>query len=163
MNQLKLRDCNNVGLFALAGDPTVVTVDNTPPPGGDQRTIGYWRNWSCGAKGRQSDEVSGKLPITLGSFTVTTCTKAVAILSNPSMKYAEHGLAAQLLAAKLNVAAEAGTCTASTEAIAAADTLLTGIGWNGNQNTKIVDNKHPQRGAFVLRHGQLDAYNRLVG
>jgi hypothetical protein len=29
------------------------TVDNTPPPGGDARTIGYWKNWSSCTRGNQ--------------------------------------------------------------------------------------------------------------
>ena len=31
----------------------VFNVDNTPPPGGDARTIGYWKNWSSCTRGNQ--------------------------------------------------------------------------------------------------------------
>ena len=37
-----------------AGDAVSFDVDNTPPPGGDARTIGFWKNWtSCDGHGNQ--------------------------------------------------------------------------------------------------------------
>ncbi|MCL6091650.1 MAG: hypothetical protein M1435_01680, partial [Actinobacteria bacterium] len=57
-------------------------------------TIGYWKN--------HTSAMSPLLPQTLGNYEVTTTTEGVAVLSDPSAKYAENQLAAQLLAAELN-------------------------------------------------------------
>lgn len=95
------------------------------PGEGCTRTIGYWKNWDGG--GPQPDQVSQFLPISLGSVVVANTTDSDAILSisylggHPSNGISK--LMAQLLAAKLNVAAGADdTDIAST--IAAADAFL---------------------------------------
>jgi hypothetical protein len=118
-------------------------IDNTPPPGGDARTIGYWKNHSCMAPGNQEDVLSDNLPIditTAGSLSgITECETVVYLLdkrdlSNRHRKRASdaaYNLAAQLAAALLNVNADAGTCPASTAAISDAQALLTSIDFDG--------------------------------
>jgi hypothetical protein len=150
-----------------AGGTANFTIDNVPPPGGGQRTIGYWKNWntlarsaSFLAKHPDNAIVDNFVPSPIGTFggQPLTLSKAVAILSNASTKYAEHGLAAQLLAAELNVAAGASpSCTNITSWIAHGEALLSGIPWT--LTSTIVGNNHPQRADFVTTHGVLDAYN----
>jgi hypothetical protein len=159
------------GSITLApGETRPFVIDNMHPLGG-QRTIGYWKNWNtcAGSKGNQVQNaaktghalVDDLLPINLfGSFQVTTCAKAVEILSNSSGKYAEHALAAQLLAALLNKAVAGGAaCTAANQAIQQAQLLLVQINWNGGVNTKIVGSNHPRRAEFNLYASQLDKFN----
>jgi len=147
-----------------AGGTAAFAIDNVPPPGGGQRTIGYWRNWSCQAPGKQTDQVSGKLPITLGNYTVTNCGGpggAVDILSHPSSKYAEHQLAAQLLAAKLNLKAQASSCASVNTAIAHADYLIStyAASWQGSSASTIIGNNSPYRADFLNTASILDRYN----
>jgi hypothetical protein len=163
--------------FALtAGQQKTFAVDNVHPLGG-QRTIGYWKNWNRCAKssGNQVQNaaktghalVDDLLPITLGSVsanyagvTVSTCVKAVEILGAASSKYAEHGLAAQLLAAKLNKKVAGNqACTAANSAIQQADDLLAQIKWSGAVNTQIISDKHALRSQFVSTTAQLDKFN----
>jgi hypothetical protein len=148
----------NVDNSILCGDFTVsaaetkvFTIDNTPPPGGRALTIGFWKNWaSCsGSKGGQKpvlDQTLASFPIASGQTThgvvigklyVDTCAEAVAILNKTDLSGkkqssdAAYNLAAQLLAAKLNVQAGAGVCGPVTIAIAQAQALLYTINFNG--------------------------------
>jgi hypothetical protein len=41
----RVRENRSRRLWAVL-TPIVVAVDNTPPPGGHGRTIGYWKNWA---------------------------------------------------------------------------------------------------------------------
>lgn len=154
--------------FVLAaGESRAFRIDNQLP-GGGQRTIGYWRNWSsCSGTGKDRVAMAARtgnhlmdefLPQTLGSWTVDTCQKGNAVLSSASAKYAENQLAAQLLAAKLNVAAGASTCTSVNNAIAHGDALLSGIGYDGPPNSTVGSN-HPQRADFLSTANLLDRYN----
>jgi hypothetical protein len=132
-----------------AGEAKVISVANTQP-GGAQLTIGYWKNHaSCKAsKGGQAavlDQTLAKADptgTTIGLLTLhgTTadCTKAVNILNKTTIdgrtKKASDPLfnmAAQLLAARLNVTGGAGTCPASINAVNAAQALLVKYNWNG--------------------------------
>jgi hypothetical protein len=121
------------------------TIDNTLP-GGGQRTIGYWKNWNTcshdGAFVARADKTGNHLadeflPQTLGTYVVSTCEQAVAILSKTpfgatknAANNAAYNLASQLLAAELNVAAGAATCGIGTT-ITQANALLTTIGFDG--------------------------------
>jgi hypothetical protein len=149
-------ECKNITLTAGgSGTPSGIPdpIDNTPPPGGDARTIGYWKNWaSCAASsGKQyekavangdfSKTLDGNLPQLIGDLNITTCPVGVLILNKSDINSkkkkandAAYGLAAQLLAAKLNVSAGAGTCTAATNAIAGGQALLDAINFNGTGN-----------------------------
>lgn len=66
-----------------------------PPPPGSARTIGYWKNHEADAASR--------LPVHLGNYLVDSLEKATAVLDWAHAKNAYEMLAAQLLAAKLNV------------------------------------------------------------
>ena len=184
-------ECVPITLAAGAsGVPTGIPnpIDNTPPPGGDARTIGYWKNWSSCTGGKQYLKATapggvgilftldGYLPSSpavfpLGDITSMNCTQAVRILDKRDIVTgtkmagdAAYGLAAQLLAAKLNVAAGAGTCQAALDAIANGQALLAddpinflGTGSylgkvSGATLTTIKNNA-------LLYASQLDAYN----
>jgi hypothetical protein len=128
----------------------VVAWTNTPPPGGDGRTIGYWKNWSSCTGGGQwakaqsrgivNKTLDGNLPQTIGLLVLTTCPPAVNILNKSDLngkKLASDpafNLAAQLLAAKLNYTALAKQCTAATNNISAAQTLLATVSFKGYAN-----------------------------
>jgi hypothetical protein len=150
-----------------AGQDKTFTIDNSHPLGG-QRTIGYWKNWNLCANSKADrlalSQQTGNhlleefLNQSLGGYLVDTCVKAVAVLSSPSAKYAENQLAAQLLAAKLNIAAGASTCTSVNTAIAHADSLLSGIGYTGPGSTTVAAG-NPKRADFLATASLLDQYN----
>lgn len=155
--------------FTLAaGVDRDFTIDNSYP-GGGQRTIGYWKHWNsytlscdptaCPQAIRTGNHLMDEfLPQPLGGYTVDTAAKGVAVLSNPSSKYAENQLAAQLLAAELNKAAGASICTSVTNAITTANSLLTQVGYAGPPSY-IVGSKHPLRAQFVSTASLLNDYN----
>jgi len=166
--------------FSLAAGETLhFSVDNVPPPGGDARTIGYWKNWSSCTNGNQfakyeADIADGTLdefnsldhhlPIDLyPGFTVDTCELGVAILdkrdADSGKKMAgdpAYGLAAQLLAVQLNLDSDAAFCPALTEARLAAEALLADIGFDA---TGSYLKKGPQAAEANNLAGILDAYN----
>ncbi|NNF29287.1 MAG: hypothetical protein HKN73_18825 [Gemmatimonadetes bacterium] len=129
------------------GDDVTVAWENTPPPGGEARTIGYWKNWSSCSNGRQYEKavadgmvdktLDGNLPQTIGDLLLEDCEDARNILDKRDLggkKRANdgaYGLAAQLLAAQLNFSAGAGVCMAATDAANAAQTLLADIDFLG--------------------------------
>jgi hypothetical protein len=126
-----------------AGEDESFSVDNTPPPGGDARTIGFWRNWSSCSGGNQDDVLDQTLAsapgggILIGDLFVNTCAEAVNILSKSDLNGTKRAsdpafnLAAQLLAAFLNVEADAGVCPAATTAMSDAQTLLANADFDG--------------------------------
>jgi hypothetical protein len=166
--------------FTLAaGTAKEFDIDNSRP-GGGQRTIGYWKNWNSCSHGEafvaRSIKTGNHLadeffPITIGVLTITHdligCQNAVAILNKSDVATgakrasdAAYALAAQLLGAKLNVAAGAGTCPAATTAIAQGQALLasapfTGTGeyWKGGKNAAA------NRATALSLAGILDQYN----
>ena len=138
------------------------TINNIPPPGGLGRTIGFWKNWaSCAnSNGRQRPVLDQTLAlaepagILIGDLTLhgsiatpnqaPDCLKAVRILSKSRINDGKRmssdpafNLAAQLLAAKLNVAAGAGACPAAVTAINSAQALLDTINFNGKTHTNM--------------------------
>jgi len=148
--------CLTVAL--VYGDSTTIVITNTPPPGGTTRTIGYWKNWSSCAQsnGKQYakaiakgtpeatlDFYLGGAGVTsiypIGNITTLTCAQAVALLSKNAIDGSKragdpiYNLVAQLLAAKLNVAAGAGTCATLDQALIDAQTLLAAIGFDGTK------------------------------
>ncbi len=149
-----------------AGQNLSITIDNQLRTGG-QRTIGYWRNWNtcASSNGNQLANAAktGKtlldqvLPLKLGNYTVDTCAKGVAVLSNQAGKYAENQLAAQLLAAKANVVVGAA-CGTINAVITQADALLVGIGYSTSPSS-IVGSNHPQRATFTSVASTLDRFN----
>jgi uncharacterized repeat protein (TIGR01451 family) len=136
-----------VSVTLAYGDSKTVAWTNKPPPGGDARTIGYWKNWSSCTGGNQytkaqtrgllNKTLDGNLPQTIGLLTLATCPPALLILDKSDLsgkKLASDpafNLAAQLLAAQLNYTAGAKQCAAATANIANAQTLLAGVKFNG--------------------------------
>jgi hypothetical protein len=140
-----------------AGQTRTFNIDNTPPPGGRALTIGFWKNWSsCAASsGKQKPVLDQTLlaaaqaghPITIGTLVLdptqlgasTACQYAVNLLNKTTINGKSKkssdplfNMAAQLLAADLNVAAGAGSCAASTSAITQAQQLLVKYSFDGN-------------------------------
>jgi hypothetical protein len=170
--------CVDVTL-AYGGD-RIVVFTNTPPPGGDARTIGYWKNWSSCTGGKQYDVATRKnlldktldfyLPsnpavFPIGDITSLTCPQAVLLLDKSDIvsgkKMASdpaYNLAAQLFAAKLNYAAGAKQCPAATTAIAQAQALLDAINFTGTGAYKNSMTAQQQTLANSLA-ATLDSYN----
>ena len=131
--------------FTLAaGETKVFTIDNTRPPGGDAKTIGFWKNWaSCaGSNGKQLPILDQTLVLSggilIGDLLVDTCEEAVALLNKSTVdtdrKRASDpafNLAAQLLAYRLNIVAGAGDCAAANAAATSAQGYLDGLNFNG--------------------------------
>ena len=141
------------------GQTLVFTIDNTPPPGGRALTIGFWKNWASCKKsgGKQApvlDQTMAKAEptgIQIDSFylhgsTATPnvapdCAKAVNLLSKQSFNGVNKAsdplfnMAAQLMAAQLNLTAGAYTCPTVSTAVLQANALLTKYGFNGTSYT----------------------------
>ncbi len=136
-------------------------LEVTPPTEGCTRTIGYWKNHS-GMRRWQADEISPLLPVWLGtaggdkSLEVTTAIMAVRVLKMKTFGRPANGITklyAQLLAAKLNIAAGAdGTVIAET--IADADAFLAEHNWQEWWRLR-----KPARCRILSWKDKLDAYN----
>jgi hypothetical protein len=156
--------------FSLSAALNITFHINNTFPRGNALTIGYWKHWNSytlyGNKGAAEclKNKTGNtlmdcwLPQSLGNYQVTTALQGWNVLSQPSGKYAENQLAAQLLAAELNVAAGADTCTAETNAITHANSLLAGIGYAGPPSSK-VSSKVSNYADFVNTASTLNTYN----
>jgi len=151
--------CINFTLNTEAG--TVFEVNNsTPPAQGSARTIGYWKNWSSCSNGKQapildyvlstfgSAPAAPPIPLpnplptigngaSIGVLAVNTCVKGVNILDKSTIggvkkaSNAAYNMAAQLLAAKLNIQANADPrCIGAV--VNEAQQLLLAIGFNGS-------------------------------
>jgi hypothetical protein len=128
-------------------------VVTTPHPA---LSFGYWKNHEA--------QTTALLPVTLGSYTVDTFAKASDVFAgmncgNHSAQNAVGCLAAQLLAAKLNVKNGAGTCIAPT--IAEADAFLVSVGYTGPSGTYTLTSD--QRDHAIDLKDALDAYNNGLG
>jgi hypothetical protein len=162
-----------------AGETKTFNVDNHQP-GGLARTIGFWKNWSsCDGAGRQAPVLDrtlalaepggvavGDLVLHGSTSTVDAapdCLKAIRILDKSRItdgkKMASDpafNLAAQLLAAKLNVLAGAGTCPAATTAISAAQALLDLVNFDGVTHANMTSNQKTSANNLA---NTLDLYN----
>jgi hypothetical protein len=114
-------------------------------------TIGYWKN--------HTSAMAPLLPQALGNYAVTTTAEGVAVLSDPSAKYAENQLAAQLLAAELNLANNAPTCPALATAITDANGLLATIGYDGPPSS-VIGSSSPYRTQAINDATTLAEYNQ---
>jgi len=120
------------------GQTVVFNVNNSRPPGGLSRTIGYWKNWSSCTNGGQTPELDKQLPFTIGNLNVNTCVIGVEILNKSDRsgkKFASdpaYNMAAQLTAAALNYGVGALRCTASDTAVNSGQALLQSIGFVGS-------------------------------
>jgi hypothetical protein len=154
-----------------------VTVCNFNAP----LTIGYWKNHlgkssnpndcqgltlpsgtSCSSNGPW---VKQYLPQSLGTYSVDTILKAAKIFAGNNCSNASTSnanaiscLAAQLLAAELNIANQSDpSCISAT--ITAANNFLTAIGYNG-AGTGTLDATHTRAQAIALKTA-LDNYNNF--
>jgi hypothetical protein len=97
-----------------------------PPPAGEPRTIGYWKN--------HPEDTESHLPQTLGTYLVNNLNAALGVLNAAHAKNAHDMLAAQLLASRLNVASNVpSSCIAS--AVSQADGILSAAGYAGPGST----------------------------
>jgi hypothetical protein len=162
-----------VNFTVAAGETKTFNVDNTPPPGGRALTIGFWKNWaSCASSsGKQNPVLDQTLAlagghILIGDLDVDTCLEAVRILNKSTVNTAKKmssdpafNLAAQLLAAKLNLVAGAGTCPAATNAINQAQTELAALDFNGITHLTISKTKATLLNSLA---NTIDRYNNNV-
>jgi hypothetical protein len=165
------------------GDSTTVVFTNTPPPGGGTRTIGYWKNWSsCAqskggqytkalAKGTPEATLDYNLPTAvsttnpLGDLTSLTCAQAVNLLAKSAIDGSKragdpvYNMVAQMLGARLNVAAQAGTCAALNTALADAQAFLDLINFNGTGSYKTNSFTADQKSDLSEWAGIFGSYN----
>jgi hypothetical protein len=170
------------GFTLTAGQTLTFNVDNTPPPGGQSRTIGYWKNWSsCDGKGKQAPTLDrtlakaepGGVPVgdlILHGSTATPdvapdCLKAIAILDKSDIisgrKMASdpaYNMAAQFLGAELNYLAGAAFCQASTAAIQSSQALLDAVNFTGT-GAYAASMTTDQKNIANTLGSLLDAYN----
>ncbi len=164
----KVADDDVDGYDAILRD-TQIGMD-CPTGTAQPHTIGFWKNWtSCDGKGGQSPVTDAVLASFAGGGTyigdrfVDTCPEAIALLDKSAIgggkmaSDAAYGLAAQLLAAKLNVQANAITCGTVTSAIANGQALLDAIGFTGT-GTYLKASSANRTLALSLA-ATLDAYN----
>ncbi|MDH3308224.1 MAG: hypothetical protein OEO77_11985, partial [Acidimicrobiia bacterium] len=170
-----------VDITVEPGQTLGIVVNNVPPPGGEQRTPGYWKNWNTCSPGNQArtaernggvdagfyllDDV---LPMTIGEFVINDCETGRLLLDRRDIEDrrnrkrasdAAYNLASHLIAAQSNVAAQAGVCSEITQAIADANALLSGIGFDGTGQYLGPKDKGPERQLALEIAALLDAYN----
>jgi Domain of unknown function DUF11 len=155
------------------GATRIFAIDNKPPPGGLGRTIGFWKNWaSCaGSNGKQRPVLDQTLAaadpagITIGMLTLHAgdCLQAVRLLDKSTIDTGKKmasdpafALAAQLLAAKLNVVAGAGSCPAAVTAINDAQTFLAAVHFNGITHDELSAAQATQANSLATT---IDRYN----
>jgi hypothetical protein len=168
--------CVNFLADSDAGDTLSFIVDNQQP-GGEPRTPGYWKNWNLCSTGNQWQTAAQNggpaegwfllddlLPTTVGDLEITTCTDGVSILDQRDLQSnrkrasdAAYTLAMHLLAAKLNLAAGAETCSAAVDAVAAGDALLSSIGFDGTG--QFLRPRDAEYQTALDLAGTLDTYN----
>lgn len=155
------------------GQAREFAIDNKQPPGGFARTIGFWKNWaSCAnSSGNQRPVLDQTLAlaepggIRIGDLVLHAgdCVQAVRILNKSRIDTGKKmssdpafNLAAQLLAAKLNVVAGAGTCPAAVTAINEAQALLDAVNVNGITHATLSAAQSAQANTLATT---LDRYN----
>ena len=168
------------------GELEEFVVENSPPPGGNARTIGYWRNWSgdC-TNGNQEDKLGEALASgaalglmtwpggdVAGYGTLTTC-DAVQIISKRNLHEENrafdpaYALASQFLAYQLNVNAGADGCGLGAKATEAHG-LLSGVNFNGldpasgNKTKDSAYVKNNQKAPWIALASLFDDYNNNV-
>jgi hypothetical protein len=121
------------------------------PPTADARTIGFWKN--------HPNDLAQHLPLSLGPLAIPDDASGLAlaldILNSASGKNIDNMLAAQLLAAKLNVAAGVPPCVQG--AIDKADLRLTIAGYAGPDTTS-PPAKNLKRSVNMIKN-KLDEFN----
>jgi hypothetical protein len=176
--------CTSGGSITLSlGQSATCTITNTRKATGGvglgTRTIGFWKNWSSVSGGGQSPKLDQVLAasepdgISIGKLVLHGSTgrpnsapdaaKAVSILNKSTIdgrkKMASDpafNMAAQFLAARLNVQAGAGVCPAAVSAINDAQSLLTAVAFNGLAHTTMSTTQAKQAQSLATA---LDRYN----
>jgi hypothetical protein len=162
--------------FTLAaGDTVSFAVDNTPPPGGDARTPGFWKNWSECTGGNQDDVLGDSIECSVSGFfwignaQVDECYEAVSLLDMRMIDESLRGkkkandacylLASKLLAARLNTTPciGANNCAALQGVISDANQLLVDEEFDGTNN-KCLTSKYDRYSEAIDYAEQLDAY-----
>jgi hypothetical protein len=143
-------DTRCVNFVVDIGETLAFQIDNRYP-GGEPRTPGYWKNWSTCTGGNQAATAAKNggtaegwyllddlLPRVIGDLQIVSCEDGVSILDHRDINNgkkmasdAAYKLARNLLAAQLNLAAEAETCPEVVDAVAAGNALLISIGFDG--------------------------------
>jgi hypothetical protein len=165
--------------FSLASAATLnLTIDNRFP-GGDPRTIGFWKNWNTCTGGNQIVTATKNggpsagwylldnlLPQTIGLYQIVSCSQGVKILSKQDKQGqnkasdAAYELASQFLAARLNLAAGARSCQAVQQAVTDAQDLLELIKFTGDGTyLPSKGSKASVRSRALALAATLDAYN----
>jgi uncharacterized repeat protein (TIGR01451 family) len=139
---------------STTGATAATSVVVVPPA--DALSAGYWKNHQA--------HTTSLLSITLGGYTVDTFADATAVFANmncgrSSPNDAAGCLAAQFLAANLNLKNGAGTCIAPT--LASADAFLVSIGYTGPNATYTLT--AAQRAQAIELKDVLDKYNNGLG
>ena len=152
------------------GQSFTLTVNNTPPPGGAAKTIGFWKNHSsCKASnGNQQPILDQTLALDLvdggfyiGDLFVNTCTEAYNLLNKSDTNgkkqasLPEFNFASQATAYQLNLLAGAADTTAAAAAFAAGQAILDENGFIGNAL--------PKNGANALTAAEKTALNTYAG
>jgi Divergent InlB B-repeat domain len=130
---------------AVTATFTVIAVTAAP------LSLGYWKN--------HESATTALLPVSLGTYTVAGFSSASAVFVANNCRDGVGCLAAQLLAAKLNVKDGAGACISGT--ISAADLFLVGIAYVGPGGTYTLT--AAQRDQALTLKDALDAYNNSSG
>jgi hypothetical protein len=177
-------DTRCVNFVVDAGETLSFQIDNRRP-GGEPRTIGFWKNWNNCTGGNQPqtaaanggpddgwfilDDLLNDPGFTIGVLQLggEDCAAAVAILNKSDIESgkkkasdAAYGLAAQLLAAQLNLSAGAETCQAVVDAVNAGQILLANIRFDGTGDyLKGGKNAGAQRAQANALASTLDEYN----
>lgn len=181
-----------LSLLVAACGPTPAPTSMPPSPvptpdlstrsdgGGDPRSPAYWLLWNgCAPDNRAAiaaanggraagwtlvDDLLADPGITVGPLPVTGCPQAVDLLSAHDEADAAYALAAQLLAARLNLAAGAEHCPAVQRALDDADRLLSDLAFDGS-GTYLAptapgrDQAPPKALTAVALRDQLQTYN----
>jgi hypothetical protein len=161
--------CTN--FTVTAGQTKAFNIDNRPPPGGLALTIGYWKNWASCSGGKQApvlDQTLAKADpagTVIGVLTLHAgdCVKAVRLLNKSTIDKgtkmssdAAFNMAAQLLAARLNLTAGAGQCVASANAVNDGQALLASIHFDGIIHDKMTPAQTTKANELATA---LDRYN----
>jgi len=150
-----VNDARCVNFVVGVGQTKQFSIDNQYP-GGEPRTIGFWKNWNTCTGGNQYitaeenggpaagwyilDDLLNNPGYTIGILQLdgTDCLDAVSILDKSDIvsgkqmsNDAAYNMAAQLLGAQLNLSAGAETCQAAVDAVNDGQNLLVSIGFNG--------------------------------
>lgn len=142
----------------IASTTTMITTEACPPPppppppgeGGHFGTIGFWRNHEA--------DTTALLPQSIGNYQVLTFTQAIQVFDAANSKNAYNQLAAQLLAAKLNIANGSDSSCISTT-IMQADSLLINAAYNGPNTTSSPSGS--LKSTVTSTKAALDAYNNF--